>query len=155
MFAGADKPLSRAHNHAHWFHGKDGLGDRGYPAPKRKAEREGAVDAILGLARAEPGLTLVTEEALGWLSRAVGLFVAATVALDLATAPRHGGAGLVAVFVAIAVGWIMLPLLVGSDRALVVARLAVLPLTRRDLVVGLFAASLVGAPPLATLVLLS
>ena len=95
------------------------------------------------------------EELLGWLSRVVGIFVAVTIALDLATAPRHGGAGLVAVFVAIAVGWIMLPLLAGSDRALDVARLAVLPLTRRELVVGLFAASLVGAPPVATLVLLS
>ena len=95
------------------------------------------------------------EEALGWLSRAIGLLLAVTAAADLATAPRHGGAGLVAVFVAIAVGWIMLPLLVGSDRALDVARLAVLPLGRRELVVGLFAASLVGAPPVATLVLLS
>jgi purine nucleosidase len=57
---GADRPLTRAHEHAHWFHGKDGLGDRGYPAPKRAAEREDAVDAILRLAQAEPGLTLVT-----------------------------------------------------------------------------------------------
>jgi purine nucleosidase len=60
VFAGADKPLTRAHDHAHWFHGKDGLGDRGYAAPKRKAEREPAVDAIVRLAREEPGLTLVT-----------------------------------------------------------------------------------------------
>jgi purine nucleosidase len=60
VFAGADKPLSRPHDHAHWFHGKDGLGDRGYPAPKRKPEREHAVDAIVRLAKAEPGLTLVT-----------------------------------------------------------------------------------------------
>jgi purine nucleosidase len=60
VFAGADKPLTRAHDHAHWFHGKDGLGDRGYPAPKRKVEREPAVEAILRLAQAEPGLTLVT-----------------------------------------------------------------------------------------------
>ncbi|HEY1453432.1 MAG TPA: nucleoside hydrolase [Roseiarcus sp.] len=60
VFMGADRPLTRAHEHAHWFHGKDGLGDRGYPKPKRKAEREGAVEAILRLARAEPGLTLVT-----------------------------------------------------------------------------------------------
>jgi purine nucleosidase len=60
VFAGADKPLNRAHDHAHWFHGKDGLGDHGYKAPKRKAEREHAVDAILRLAKAEPGLTLVT-----------------------------------------------------------------------------------------------
>ncbi len=60
VFAGADKPLSRAHDHAHWFHGKDGLGDSKYPAPKRKAEREPAVDAIVRLAQAEPGFTLVT-----------------------------------------------------------------------------------------------
>jgi purine nucleosidase len=60
VFAGADKPLSRPHEHAHWFHGKDGLGDHGYPAPKRKPEREHGVDAIVRLAHAEPGLTLVT-----------------------------------------------------------------------------------------------
>ena len=59
VFMGADKPLKRPHQNAHWFHGKDGLGDRKYPAPKRKAEREGAVEAILRL-RAEPGLTLIT-----------------------------------------------------------------------------------------------
>jgi len=60
VFAGAEKPLTRAHEHAHWFHGKDGLGDHGYPAPKRAPEGEHAVDAILRVARAEPGLTLVT-----------------------------------------------------------------------------------------------
>ena len=37
VFAGADKPLNRAHDHAHWFHGKDGLGDRGYPKAKTQA----------------------------------------------------------------------------------------------------------------------
>ena len=60
VFMGADKPLKRPHQNAHWFHGKDGLGDRKYPAPKRKAEREGAVEAILRLTKAEPGLTLIT-----------------------------------------------------------------------------------------------
>ena len=60
VFMGADRPLTRAHEHAHWFHGKDGLGDRGYPAPKRAPEREHAVEAILRLAREAPGLTLVT-----------------------------------------------------------------------------------------------
>ena len=60
VFAGADRPLDRAHEHAHWFHGRDGFGDRGYPAPKRAPEREAAVDAILRLAREAPGLTLVT-----------------------------------------------------------------------------------------------
>jgi purine nucleosidase len=60
VFAGAEKPLTRAHEDAHWFHGKDGLGDHGYPAPKRAPEREHGIDAILRLAQAEPGLTLVT-----------------------------------------------------------------------------------------------
>ena len=60
VFAGAAGPLARAHEHAHWFHGRDGLGDRGYPAPKRAPEREHGVDAIVRLAHAEPGLTLVT-----------------------------------------------------------------------------------------------
>src|SRR5579863_1613640 len=60
VFAGADRPLIRAHEHAHWFHGKDGLGDHAYPAPKRRPGREHAVDAILRLAHDEPGLTLVT-----------------------------------------------------------------------------------------------
>jgi purine nucleosidase len=60
VFVGAAAPLMRPHEHAHWFHGRDGLGDRGYPAPKRRAEPRHAVDAILSLAAAEPGLTLVT-----------------------------------------------------------------------------------------------
>jgi purine nucleosidase len=60
VFAGAAKPLTRAHDHAHWFHGKDGLGDHSYPAPKRAPEREHAVEAILRFAEEEPGLTLVT-----------------------------------------------------------------------------------------------
>ena len=60
VFVGAEKPLARAHEHAHWFHGKDGMGDRNFLKPKRKPEREGAVDAILRFAEEEPGLTLVT-----------------------------------------------------------------------------------------------
>jgi purine nucleosidase len=60
VFAGADKPLARAHDHAHWFHGKDGMGDRGLPRPKRRPEREDAVDAVLRFSYEKPGLTLVT-----------------------------------------------------------------------------------------------
>jgi len=60
VFAGAGRPLIRALQDAHWFHGYDGLGDHGYPAPKRRHEREHAIDAIVRLAHAEPGLTLVT-----------------------------------------------------------------------------------------------
>ena len=57
---GADAPLTRRHLDAHWFHGVDGFGDRGYPEPKRAPEREHAVDALIRIAAAEPGLTLVT-----------------------------------------------------------------------------------------------
>ncbi len=60
VFKGAAAPLTRAHEHAHWFHGRDGLSDRNYPEPKRKPEREHAADAISRLCRTEPGLTLVT-----------------------------------------------------------------------------------------------
>jgi purine nucleosidase len=60
VFKGAHEPLTRTHEDAHWFHGKDGLSDRNYPAPVRAAEAEHAVDAIIRLIHAEPGLTLVT-----------------------------------------------------------------------------------------------
>jgi purine nucleosidase len=60
VFMGAGQPLTRALQDAHWFHGHDGLGNHGYPAPKRAPERERAVDAIVRLAHDEPGLTLVT-----------------------------------------------------------------------------------------------
>ncbi len=60
VFAGAGRPLIRALQDAHWFHGYDGLGDHGYPAPKRAHQREHAIEAIVRLAHAEPGLTLVT-----------------------------------------------------------------------------------------------
>ncbi len=60
VYKGAGAPLVRTLRDAHWFHGADGLGDHGYPDPKRTAESEHAVDAILRLAREHPGLTLVT-----------------------------------------------------------------------------------------------
>jgi purine nucleosidase len=60
VFVGAAAPLMRPLKDAHWFHGHDGLGDRGYPPPRRAPEREHAVEAILRLADVAPGLTLVT-----------------------------------------------------------------------------------------------
>jgi purine nucleosidase len=60
VFKGAAGPLTRAHEDAHWFHGKDGLSDRHYPAPRRAAEAEHAVDAIIRLIHADPDLTIVT-----------------------------------------------------------------------------------------------
>ncbi len=57
---GAEAPLTRRYQDAHWFHGQDGFGDRNYPAPKRRPESENAIDALIRIAAAEPGLTLVT-----------------------------------------------------------------------------------------------
>jgi purine nucleosidase len=60
VYQGSAKPLSRDLVDATWFHGKDGLGDRGYPPPQRKAERRHAVDAIIDTIQANPGTVLVT-----------------------------------------------------------------------------------------------
>ncbi|MDT5041393.1 MAG: type transport system permease protein [Actinoplanes sp.] len=50
-------------------------------------------------------------------------------------------------------GWLFLPLVFfGVDESLDPARFALLPLTRRTLITGLFAAALVGIPAVATLV---
>lgn len=79
VYAGANQPLVREYMHAEWFHGKDGLGDHNYAAPRRAPERRHAVDAIIETVRAHPGLTLVT---LGPLT---------SVALALARAPEIAG----------------------------------------------------------------
>jgi len=60
VHSGAEKPLLRAYQNATWFHGRDGLGDHNYPAPRRSAERLDAVDAIIETIEANPGLVLVT-----------------------------------------------------------------------------------------------
>lgn len=60
VFMGAAKPLDRAHESAHWFHGRDGLGDHGYPAPRRRAEKQPAAEAIIATIESNPGLVLVT-----------------------------------------------------------------------------------------------
>ncbi|MGN6380223.1 MAG: hypothetical protein ACTHNU_14820 [Gaiellales bacterium] len=95
------------------------------------------------------------EQALAWIARVAGIAASVQAALALAAAPRHGGAGLVAAFVTLTVAWVMLPLLYGSDQSLDPLRLALLPLRRRDVVQGLFAASWVGAPPVATAILVA
>ena len=82
VFEGAAQPLVRALRDAHWFHGADGFGDRGYPPPRRAPEPEPAVDAILGLSQDRPGLTLVT---LGPLTN-----IALALAIDPALADRVG-----------------------------------------------------------------
>src|SRR5438874_13440763 len=60
VFMGAEKPLHRPHQSADWFHGRDGLGDHGYPVPRRSLEEQSAVDAMVQTIEANPGLALVT-----------------------------------------------------------------------------------------------
>src|SRR3954469_22368062 len=60
IYAGADKPLSRACEHAEWFHGKDGLGNQNYPAANVRCREGQAADAIVETVHAHSGLTLVT-----------------------------------------------------------------------------------------------
>ena len=60
VFLGAEKPLRRDHQSADWFHGRDGLGDHGYPPPRRALEKQHAVDAIIATIEENPGLVLVT-----------------------------------------------------------------------------------------------
>jgi ABC-2 type transport system permease protein len=71
------------------------------------------------------------------------------------TQPRNGEVIAILFGAAIAIGWTLLPLLgFGSDETLDPVRLALLPLTRRQLVTGLLAASLFGVGPVATALVL-
>jgi len=60
VFVGAEKPLTRPHSPADWFHGKDGLSDRGYAPRQRAPEKLHAVDAIIQTVEANPGIVIVT-----------------------------------------------------------------------------------------------
>jgi len=60
VYAGAEKPLSRAHESATWFHGRDGLGDHNYPPPRQSPGRLHAADAMIEAIDANRGLVLVT-----------------------------------------------------------------------------------------------
>jgi purine nucleosidase len=72
VYAGAEKPLSRPHESAHWFHGRDGLGDHGYPTARRAPEKKHAVDAIVAVIESNPGLVLVTLGPLTNIALALG-----------------------------------------------------------------------------------
>lgn len=83
---------------------------------------------------------------------ALGCFLLAVLRGQGRTATDIG----VVVFTAFALGWGFLPLLhFGTDETLDPSRLALLPLNRRRLITGLFVASLVGTPPVATLLVLA
>jgi purine nucleosidase len=60
VFTGAEKPLLRRYQNATWFHGRDGLGDHGYPPPSRAPGKLHAVDAIIEAIEANPGLVIIT-----------------------------------------------------------------------------------------------
>ncbi len=60
VYRGAEAPLRRQLEDASWFHGKDGLGDHGYPPPRRSVEPLHAADAIIQTAEAHPGLVIIT-----------------------------------------------------------------------------------------------
>ncbi len=60
VYTGADKPLLRRYEDATWFHGRDGLGDHDYPAPRQSAASGHAADAIIDAVEANPGIVIVT-----------------------------------------------------------------------------------------------
>src|SRR6266404_8949304 len=60
VYTGTEKPLLRRYENATWFHGRDGLGDHGYPPPRRAPGKLHAVDAIIEAIEANPGLVIVT-----------------------------------------------------------------------------------------------
>jgi purine nucleosidase len=60
VFRGAEGPLKRPHISASWFHGRDGLGDHGYPSPRRAPEKQSAIDAIISTIESHLGLVMVT-----------------------------------------------------------------------------------------------
>jgi ABC-2 type transport system permease protein len=110
-------------------------------------------------------LRLMAGALRGSPARLAGLIVAgvaglyampAAFALLAALHGREVAAGTgVLVFTAVAVNWALLPLFAfGTDETLDPARLALLPLRRRTLTVGLFAAALTGIGPVVTFVVL-
>lgn len=57
---GCERPFEVPYRSAQFFHGLDGLGDRGYPDPNRSPAESHAVDALVETIRAHPGTTVVT-----------------------------------------------------------------------------------------------
>jgi len=60
VYRGSAAPLRRELVVAQFFHGRDGLGDQGYPAPQRKPAEGDAVDVLIETIRAHQGIVLVT-----------------------------------------------------------------------------------------------
>lgn len=60
VFSGAAEPMQGKLETAQWFHGRDGLGDHGYAPSHRKPASETAVDAMIRVTSAHPGIELIT-----------------------------------------------------------------------------------------------
>ena len=60
VFSGAAAPLVRPLEDAAWFHGRDGLGDHGYQPAVRVPQKESAVDAMVRVVEANPGIEIIT-----------------------------------------------------------------------------------------------
>jgi purine nucleosidase len=60
VYTGASTPLLRPYQNATWFHGRDGLGDHNYPAPRQSAKTMHAADAVIETIQENPGLVVVT-----------------------------------------------------------------------------------------------
>jgi purine nucleosidase len=71
VYCGAEKPLLRHYENAHWFHGKDGMGDMNYPPADRPAETQHGVDALIATIKANPGIEVITLGPLTNLALAV------------------------------------------------------------------------------------
>jgi purine nucleosidase len=72
VYQGAEKPLLRPLETAHWFHGRDGLGDHGYAPSHLRAQTEHAVDAIRRIVNANPGIEVITLGPLTNMALALG-----------------------------------------------------------------------------------
>jgi len=71
VYRGSAAPLRRELVVAQFFHGRDGLGDQGYPPPQRKPAEGDAVDVLIATIRARPGIVLVTLGPLTNVARAL------------------------------------------------------------------------------------
>jgi purine nucleosidase len=73
VYRGSAAPLRRQLVTAQFFHGGDGLGDRGYPPPRRDAAEGDGAEVIVRTVEKDPGVILVTLGPLTNLARALQL----------------------------------------------------------------------------------
>jgi len=74
VYRGASRPLIAQPYHAEMVHGRNGLGDVELPDAGKSIESAGAPDGLLGLARGNPGLTLVALGPLTNVAIALNLY---------------------------------------------------------------------------------